>query len=78
MVDEQEWFVSVFRRLDKKREKKKLAWANPLPWMESGEFMGLAEKYIPCVLDLTLAFYLRSLDQRIDIWSIKRTRKKDT
>ena len=71
MVDEQEWFVSVFRRLDKKREKKKLAWANPLPWMESGEFMGLAEKYIPCVLDMIDAIDLRYFNDSIDIFSHK-------
>ena len=77
IVDEQEWMKNVFRRLDNRWEEKKLVWIDCLG-SESPKFMELAEKYIPCVLDLTLAFYLRSLDQRIDIWSIKRTRKKDT
>jgi len=68
---------SVFRRLDQRWEEKKLVWVDCLE-SESPKFMELAKKYVPCVLDLALAFFLRSLDQRTDVWSIKRVRKKDT
>ena len=71
IVDEQEWMKSVFRCLDKKWEKKKLVWIDCIG-EESPEFKELTDKYVPCVLDLTTAFYLRAMDKCTDVWSYKR------
>jgi len=53
--------TTVLRGLDTKWERKKLVWSNR-PELESPEFKKLAREYVPNVLFLTQAFYLRQLD----------------
>jgi len=60
LVDENRWMASVLRGLDTKWKKKKLVWMN-LPGTEPREFMKLAREYVPSVLHLTQAFYIREL-----------------
>jgi hypothetical protein len=59
-VNENLWMTSVLRCLDAKWEKKKLVWVNR-PETEPSEFKKLARVYVPSVLLLTQAFYLRQL-----------------
>jgi len=60
LVNENQWMVTVLRGLDTKWKRKKLVWANR-PETESPEFKKLAREYVPSVLYLTQAFYLRQL-----------------
>jgi len=71
MVDDQEWMKNVFRILDKKWEKKKLVWAfrhEP----QSREYIRLAEEYVPFVLDMSVAVYLRYDGKCDDVFSFER------
>jgi len=52
--------ASVLRGLDAKWERKKLVWTNR-PDTERPEFKRLAREYVPSVLFLTQAFYIREL-----------------
>lgn len=62
LVNENQWMTSVLRALDTKWERRKLVWSNR-PETESPEFKKLAREYVPNVLFLTQAFYLRQLDR---------------
>ena len=53
--------AGILRRLDTKWEQKKLVWTNH-PETEPPEFKKLARKYVPTVLFLTQAFYIRELE----------------
>ena len=61
LVDENQWMASVLRGLDAKWERKKLVWTNR-PDTEPPEFKKLAREYVPSVLFLAQAFYIRELE----------------
>ena len=52
--------TSVLRRLDEKWKQGKLVWVNR-PEIEPSEYKKLARVYVPTVLFLIQAFYLRQL-----------------
>ncbi|KAF9643783.1 hypothetical protein BDM02DRAFT_3122952 [Thelephora ganbajun] len=60
-VDENQWMTSVLRGLDTKWKRRKLVWTNH-PETEPSEFKKLARLYVPSVLFLTQAFYIRQLE----------------
>jgi len=53
--------TGVLRGLDAKWEQKKLVWTNR-PDKERQKFKRLAREYVPSVLFLTQAFYIRELE----------------
>lgn len=61
LVDENQWMENVLRGLDTKWEREKLVWTNH-PETEPSEFKKLARVYVPSVLFLTQALYIRQLE----------------